>query len=121
MCTREGEVIVKRVYVLWEHPLFFDSVRLLLRNPGVELVGATSDHEIFQAQARSLKPDVVIIEKTGEEEIDSMEAMTVLRGGSKVICLSLDDNELNVYRHQHRTATNVEDLLGLILGNFNNE
>jgi hypothetical protein len=121
MLASEREVMVKRVYVLWKHPLFFDSVRHLLRNPGVELVGSTSDHAVFQDQARSLRPNVVIIEKTGEEEIDSMEAMTVLRRGSKLICLSLDDNELNVYRHQHRTATNVEDLLGLILGDYNGD
>ena len=56
---------MRRVFVIWTNPLFFDFVRLLLRHPAIELVGATSDHATSQSEIDRLRPDAVIVEKTG--------------------------------------------------------
>ena len=106
--------MVRRVFVLWENPLFFDAVRLLLRQPGVALIGATSDYDTLSEQTKSLKPDVVIIEKTGAKDPDNKAALSLLKEGLSVIFLSLDDNQLSLYRSQHRTEASFDDLLNLI-------
>jgi DNA-binding NarL/FixJ family response regulator len=106
--------MVRRVLVLWENPLFFDAVRLLLRQPGVTLVGATSDHEALSDLARSTKPHVVVIEKTGLKNKDEKLALSLLKEELNVIFLSLDDNDLDFYRSHHHTEASVDDLFNLI-------
>jgi AmiR/NasT family two-component response regulator len=104
-----------RVFVVWTHPLFHESVRLLLRHPEVDLVGATSDHNASYSQIVALKPDVVIIEKTEAEEQAETETISILRRGPRVVRLSLADNELSIYQRQHRTVAKAEDLVRVIL------
>jgi DNA-binding NarL/FixJ family response regulator len=106
--------MVRRVLVLWENPLFFDAVRLLLRQPGVVLVGATSDHEALSDLAMSTKPHVVVIEKTWPRDKDKTLAFSLLKKDLNVIFLGLDDNELDFYRSHHRTEASVDDLFSLI-------
>ena len=105
---------MRRVFVLWENPLFFDAVRLLLRQPGVALIGSTSDYNTLSEQTKVLKPDVVIIEKARAKDPDNKAALSLLKEELSVIFLSLDDNELSLYRSQHRTEASVDDLLNLI-------
>lgn len=106
--------MVRRVFVLWENPLFFDAVRLLLRQPGVTLVGSTSDHDSLLDRAKSLKSHVVIIEKTGSKDMDNKAVLSLLKDELSVIFLSLDDNELSFYHSHHHTEASVDDLLNLI-------
>jgi AmiR/NasT family two-component response regulator len=104
----------KRVFVIWTHPLFYESIRLLLDNE-VDLVGSTSNHAEGNRDISELKPDVVIIETPeGLEDLGS-ETIAILQKGPKVIHLSLEDNELNVYLRQHKTMEEPSDLMHMIL------
>jgi len=106
---------VRRVFVIWTHPLFFDFVRLLLRHPAIELVGATSDHATSQTEIDRLRPDAVIVEKAEEEESPN-EIVTILRSGPMVIRLSLGTNDLSTYQRKLWTLGRAEDLSQVILG-----
>lgn len=106
----------RRVFVIWTHPLFHESVRLLLAQSRVEIVGATSDHAAAQSQIAALGPDVVIVEQANGEAQASVETMSILRAGPRVIQLSLADNEISLYQREQRTAARAEDLVRLITG-----
>jgi len=111
----------RSVFVIWAHPLFLESVRLLLNQAQVELVGATSDHESAHAQIEDLAPDVVIIEQTDGEKQASLETISILQAGPRVVRLSMDDNEISLYSRERRTAVQADDLANLIVGNVTQE
>lgn len=108
----------QRVYVIWRHPLFLESVRLLLKHPEIEWLGESSNSVAAQSELLSLQPDYIIIEEI-EGGIPSNE-MDILRNSYWVVCLiglSLDDNHLNVYHREQRKVVKADDLLSLILDN----
>lgn len=111
----------RRVFVIWTHPLFLESVSLLLSKAQVELVGATSDHSQAHDQIVALAPEVVIVEHTNGEEQASQETIAILRAGARVVRLSMDDNEISLYSHERRTAMQADDLANLIVGNVAQE
>ena len=107
----------RRVFVIWTHPLFHESVRRILSHPEIEWLGATTDHATAHDQIVSLQPDTILVE---EEEGGGPLAgvLELLEAGShdvRVIRLSLAGNELSVYHCEHRTMEQAEDLLRLIL------
>lgn len=109
-------MVTQRVFVIWTHPLFRETVCLLLGPPMVELVGTTDDHSAAQAQIEAARPDVVIIEQIDDEGDASEETVAILQQGPKVIRLSLADNELRMYLRELRTLEKVADLVQLITG-----
>jgi len=106
----------RRVFVIWTHPLFLESVRLLLSKAQVELVGATSDHLQAHDQIAALAPEVVIVEHTDGEEQASQETIAFLRAGARVVRLGMADNEISLYSRERRTAVKADDLAKLITG-----
>ncbi len=103
------------VFVIWTNPLFLESIRALLKNPNIQLVGAGSNFSQAQKEITALRPDVVIIESSSDGNSIDCETLPILKSGSRVIQMSLDDNELNLFQHQHRTLAEAEDLLTMIL------
>ena len=106
---------VRRIFVVWNHPLFRESVRRLLDRPGIEWVGAGSDRARAHAEIAELQPDTVLIEEP-EGDVPS-EAIGILEAGSRdlrVIRLSLANNELTVYDRKQRKMVAPEDLLNMI-------
>ncbi len=106
----------RRVFVIWTHPLFHESIRLLLNHPGIEWVGATPDHRVAREEIIRLQPDTILIEE-GESGGTPGEAMGILETGPsdvRVIRLSLADNALSVYHREQRVVGQAEDLLRLI-------
>ena len=112
---------IKRVFVIWAHPLFLESVRLLLKQAQVELVGSTSDHDAARTQIEAQAPDVVIIEQTDGEKQASLETISILQAGPRVVRLSMDNNEISLYSREHRTVMQADDLANLIVGNIAEE
>ncbi|GMR09316.1 MAG: hypothetical protein BMS9Abin28_0134 [Anaerolineae bacterium] len=108
----------RRVFVIWTHPLFLESVRLLLSKAQVELVGATSDHSQAHDQIVALGPEVVIVEHTDGEEQASQETIAILRAGARVVRLGMADNEISLYSRERRTAVEADDLAKLITGSL---
>ena len=106
---------VQRVFVVWNHPLFLESVRRLLERPGIAWVGAASDHAQARLRIAELQPDTVLIE---EPEGDApSEAIGILEAGStdlRVIRLSLANNELTAYDRTRRRIVEPGDLLRMI-------
>lgn len=110
----------QRVFVIWTHPLFHASVRLLLEDPHIELVGATSDHVDAMEQISKYRPDAILIEKIDIK--DSSEALAILESSpwkTRIFNLGLNDNELSIYHREQKTVGQVEDLLNLILNEIN--
>jgi DNA-binding NarL/FixJ family response regulator len=106
---------IQQVFIIWSHPLFHESVRLLLKHPDVEIIGSTADHETARDDIERLRPDTVIVEEIGGGT--HAEALAILDSSHfvpRVIGFSLDDNKLNVYRRQESTAARAEDLLSIV-------
>lgn len=107
----------RRLFIVWSHPLFRETVHVLLDDPAVEVVGAASEFETVLASLESLKPDVIIVEETDDDTVIPIEALEILRAcswGPRVIRLSLQDNELWVYYHERRSVGSAEDFLRLV-------
>jgi DNA-binding NarL/FixJ family response regulator len=107
---------IRQVYVIWTHPLFHESIRLLLKHPDIQFVGADSDYAAAQDEISHLRPNTILIEDVGEGETN--QAMNVLKScpwNVIVILISLTDNQLNLYHHEQRTVGQTEDLLQLVL------
>lgn len=101
--------------MVWAHPLFFESVRLLLRHPEVELVGQNSDYTAAREDIVRLKPDTILVERSGSSiPAGAMDILNASSWSIRVIGLSLDDNDLSVYHREKQTVGQADDLLRLI-------
>lgn len=108
---------VRRVFVLWTHSLFQESVRLILNQPSVKWLGSTSDYAAAQLQILSLRPDVVLVEeRAGDVPNFALAILELCSWDVTVISLSLADNQLCVYRHELRVVGQAEELVRLIQG-----
>jgi len=108
-------MVTRQVYVVWIHPLFYESVRLLLDDPSIQLVGATSDYAVAHKQIMTLQPDTIIVEEK-EGEL-STQMLTFLNDSPllvRIIGLNLADNQLCIYHRERQTVGRAEDLLHLI-------
>jgi AmiR/NasT family two-component response regulator len=106
---------IQQVFIIWSHPLSYESMRLLLNHPEVEIVGATADYANAQEEITRLKPDTIIFEET--EDGARTVALAILESSHwvrRIIGFSLDDNQLIIYRREERTVMRAEDLLSLI-------
>jgi len=103
------------VFVIWINPLFLESIRALLSHPEIQLVGASSDFAQAHSEIAILRPDVVIIEGNSDGTPFDSETLPILISTARVIQMSLDDNELILFQHQHRTLADADDLLSMIL------
>ena len=106
----------RRVFVIWIHPLFLESLRLLLQNANIQWIGSSSLCDQEFAEIERLNPDTILVE---EEEngkipanlIDLMEASST---NVRIFRLSLADNDLKIYHREKRTVLQADDLLNLI-------
>ncbi len=106
-----------QVYVIWANPLFHDSLRQLLDHTGIKWVGASSDFAEAVEGISRLQPDTILI-----EEVEGKTTMTAFREiveqfhwDLRVIGVSLNDNEMSIYRHEQQTVGQPEDLIRLIV------
>jgi DNA-binding NarL/FixJ family response regulator len=107
---------IRRVFVIWTHPLFYESVRRLLQHPDIEWAGATSDRASIQAQLVSLCPDTVLLEEETNRDT-AAEVLRILGANStatRLIQLNLTENELTIYHREQKTVRQADDLLRLI-------
>ena len=106
----------QRVFVIWSHPLFHESVRLLLDHPEIKLVGATSDDKLANKLILDLQPSTILIEDKGSGiPTEVMKLLKACPWNVRVVVISLADNQLNMYRHEQRTMGQADDLVHLIL------
>lgn len=108
---------IRRVYAIWTHPIFHESVRRLLSHPDIEWTGATSDYAAAKQALLDLRPDTVLVEKVeGEVPAEIKDVLETIPWAVRIISLGLDDNKLSLYHRERRTIERPEDLLHLIQG-----
>ena len=107
----------QRVYVMWAHPLFHDSLRQLLNHTDINWVGAASDFTIAVEEISRLHPDTILIEELEGETTTAtfMKILEKFQWNLRVVGVSLNDNQLSVYQHEQQTVGQPEDLIRLIL------
>jgi hypothetical protein len=90
---------------------------LLLKHPDIIWVGAAADIETAQKDIMTLQPDTVLFEKTKDNiPVNVFEILEAETWDMRIIGLSLDDNEMSIYHHEHQTAVEAGDLLQFVLG-----
>ncbi|MEK7278123.1 MAG: hypothetical protein AAB427_12300 [Chloroflexota bacterium] len=107
---------IRRVYVIWSHPLFHESVRALLQHPRIQWVGATADLAVARGQIASVRPDTVLVE--GLQDGLSLEVLAIMNSCEwKVLLLGLNlsDNTTRVCYSEQRIVGRADDLLRLVL------
>lgn len=108
---------VRRVFVIWTNPLFHESARLLLKHPDIIWVGASANINTARADVDRLNADTILFEKTQahipKELVDILEAEAQ---EIRIIGLSLDNNEMSLYRREHQMVVKPGDLLQFVLG-----
>jgi DNA-binding NarL/FixJ family response regulator len=105
-----------RIFVIWKYPLFYETVRLLLHDPGIEWVGATSELKEAKAEIAAHHPDTIVIEEEEGSDV-SAELSQLLHDSSihsRIFSLNLSDNDLEIYHRERRTVLQPDDLLNLI-------
>lgn len=108
---------VRRVFVIWTDPIFHDAVRMLLRHPDVIWVGATADFATAHDEIIRHHPNTILFEKTRAGFlVDMMGILDVEREEMRIIELSLETNEVNLYHREHQTLSEAGDLLKFVLG-----
>lgn len=108
--------MTQKAFIVWSHPLFHETVRLLLSSPGIEIVGSASDRDAAREAIARLQPGVIIVEEVLFEESiekDILDFLGVSKGEPRVARLSLEDNQVFVYQRERRTITSREDLLAV--------
>lgn len=107
----------RRVYVIWAHPLFHDTLHQLLNHTDIAWVGAASDFANAVEEILNLNPDTILLEEREGEPITStsMNILEKFDWDLRVIGVSLNDNQLSIYQHEHQTVGQPEDLIRLIL------
>jgi len=111
-----GPMSLQQIFILWFTPLFYDSLRWLLKHPDIKFVGATSNYSEALTEILNAKPNIILIEDNGKEHNEMvMEYFDTSHGAKKVIFLGLTDKKLVVYHHEQRSLVKSEDLLELIL------
>ncbi len=108
-----------RVFIIWAHPLFDETVRRLLQDWGVDVVGSASDQDTALTQITSLNPHVVILEDVDDpSERQEQQTLAIINASSHVIRLNLNDNEMRSYRRERRTVGKIEDLADLLMSDL---
>jgi hypothetical protein len=108
---------IRRVFVIWTHPLFHESARLLLNHPDILWMGADTDFTSARETIMRLQPDTILFEKTKAGiPVEVLEILEVELWDVRIIGLSLDNNEMSLYHREHQTVVKADDLLQFVLG-----
>ncbi len=108
---------IRRVFVIWENPLFHESARLLLKHPDIIIVGAAHHFTTAHEEIMRLQPDTILFEKTRTGiPVDAMEIQEEITWDMRIIGLSLDNNEMSLYHRKHQLVVEAGDLLQFVLG-----
>ena len=108
---------VRRVFVIWKNPLFYESARLLLKHPDVIWVGAAQNMSTVHEEILNLQPDTILFERTAAGfPADLMDILQAETWDVRLIGLSLEDNKINLFQREHQTVVEAGDLLQFVLG-----
>ena len=107
----------RSIYVVWTHPLFHESVRLILKHPGIIWLGATPDIAKAREEIMTLHPNTILFEKAeGSIPAGLVDILEAENWDMRIIGLSLDDNEMSLYHRKQKKVVKADDLLEFVLG-----
>jgi hypothetical protein len=107
---------VRRIFIFWTSPLFYESIRLLLDHPNIEWVGESCDYTIRLDQVMASTPDTILVEEVeGSIPGKIMEILELRSLGVRLVGLNLDNNLMNSYHRIEQEVGRAEDLLRWIL------
>ncbi|MBN1995461.1 MAG: hypothetical protein JW953_22430 [Anaerolineae bacterium] len=102
-----------RVFVISAHLMFSRGIEsLLYPEADIEFVGHAIDVDGAIEYIKTLQPDVIIID--GDSVGAEIEFILKAKPDLKIINLSLQNNNLYVYRASQRVTRNVSDLMEAI-------
>lgn len=104
-----------RVFVLWKHPLFHETIRMLLHHPDIVLTGAAFEDADFRERLDAHRPHILILERSADGNQGEDSPLGFLDQDVRMIWLSLDDNILSEFTRHNHTVKHRDDLLGLVL------
>lgn len=105
-----------RVFVIWNHPLFYEAIRLFLQKTNVECVGACQHMHEAIPQIKELHPDTILVEET-ENDDTSARVIELIETSSinvRIFRLNMNDNVLKIYHREQITVMQAEELIHLI-------
>ncbi len=111
--------MVKRIFVLSHNSMFGKGIEALLaQKTGVELVGSDAYDETVVDCILKYSPDTIIVNCDDPDRglTDAVLCMVQKRLDTCVIGLSLQENQISVYRGEQKQVRQLEDLLEAILG-----
>lgn len=107
-----------RTYIVYHHGLFAQGVRSVLEaGRAVQIVGMESDLAKALKAVQSLRPEVIIVERSaGTHRPMRLGAFLHSAGAGRVVALSLNHDFATVYDRRRVAATNPADLVNAIQG-----
>lgn len=113
--SRRCWILGRRIYIVWTNPLFFESVRLLLDHPEIEIIGQTASIQDLMKDISDLRPDTIIVEELNKGVPAEVLALLERRSHpSRIIGFSMNDNKLNLYHREERIVGKANDLLQIV-------
>ncbi len=106
----------RRIFVIWNHPLFYESIRLSLRDASVECVGSFRSVDEAFNQVALLHPDTILIEEIDEGDTSAgiIELLEASSTDIRIFRLNMNNNELKIYHREQKIVLQADDLLNLI-------
>jgi hypothetical protein len=104
-----------RTYILYRHALFAHGVRSLLEQAlSVQVVGMESDMGEARKALRTLRPEVILVEESGEP--GETWPLFELAAAGRIVTFSINHAYATVYDHHRSLATEPADLVQAIRG-----
>lgn len=113
-----GKVSTCKIYIVFQHALFAQGIRSLLRDRRtMKVVGMESDPTKAVEAVRSLGADVLIVEES-DASVQSPTLTAILQShrAGRVVALDLDRNFATVYDRHRVVTTQPADLVRAIRG-----
>jgi DNA-binding NarL/FixJ family response regulator len=113
-----GAPHTSRVYIVSQTSLFAQGIRSLLGGePSIEILGVENDPIKAIESARSLQPEVIIVEDPAEQgQWERLGPFIRLATGARIVALNLNLEDVTVYDHHHIAARGPADLVEAIQG-----
>ncbi len=106
-----------RIFVISEQLMFARGLESLLKqNTQLRLIGHETDVGVAGKRMKELQPDVVIVDSSRSSWDEDLELVQLLRArpNLKVIDVSLQNNNLYIYRATQKVVESVDDLIQAI-------
>ena len=105
-----------RVFVIWNHPLFYESIRLFLQQTNVECIGACQNMDEAIVMISRLLADTILVEETeyGDTSKRVIELIESSSTNVRIFRLNMNNNELKIYHREQITVMQAEELIHLI-------